>query len=402
MSRLPCAIVIGLENAISLTIVRELGRHGVPVHGVGPASGIAAASRYCTDSTDRPSGAAADWLPDLIARTGARAVFAISETDLLDLALLPPMIGDCHILVPRAEALNQVIDKRRTLAAAAAQGLLIPQTWQPMAGDDFQAHAASMPYPLVAKWANPPAVMPLLERAGLEWIKAEYVRTPDALQALLARYRPVGIWPMIQQYCSGVGLGQMLFMADGDATLHFQHRRLHEWPPEGGVSTLCRAEPRDRHGQQMALSEQLLRALGWQGPAMVEYRYDAGSGHYWLMEVNGRFWGSLPLAGHCHAHFAWEAYRRAVLGETDAAPLPRDTLRARYMVPETKRLLRLLMGGKIADPFFRASPWRDLATYLLGFLDPRMRYYVFSFSDPRPLLRDLGQIVRKALRRDKS
>ena len=57
---------------------------------------------------------------------------------------------------------------------------------------------------------------------------------------------------------------------------------------------------------------------------------------------------------------------------------------------------------KIADPFFRASPWRDLATYLLGFLDPRMRYYVFSFSDPRPLLRDLGQIVRKALRRDKS
>ena len=142
MSRLPCAIVIGLENAISLTIVRELGRHGVPVHGVGPASGIAAASRYCTDSTDRPSGPAADWLPDLIARTGARAVFAISETDLLDLALLPPMIGDCHILVPRAEALNQVIDKRRTLAVASAQGLLIPRTWQPMAGDDFQADDA--------------------------------------------------------------------------------------------------------------------------------------------------------------------------------------------------------------------------------------------------------------------
>src|SRR3546814_4665760 len=62
----------------------------------------------------------------------------------------------------------------------------------------------------------------------------------------------------------GVGLGQMLHMEGARATLRFQHRRLHEWPPEGGVSTLCRAEPMDRHATQMALSEKLLRALDWQ------------------------------------------------------------------------------------------------------------------------------------------
>ena len=181
-----------------------------------------------------------------------------------------------------------------------------------------------------------------------------------------------------------------------------QHRRLHEWPPEGGVSTLCRAEPANAHAAQMLLSEALLRALDWQGQAMVEYRYEAESGRYWLMEVNGRFWGSLPLARHCGAHFAWEAYRRTVLGQTDVAPTPRDTLRARYMVPETKRLARVLLSpSRISDPFFQRRPLADLTAYLLTFFDPRARYYVFSLSDPRPWLRDMAQMFRKAVCRGK-
>ncbi|MFC3443151.1 carboxylate--amine ligase [Sphingobium rhizovicinum] len=403
MKALSGAIVLGLENAIGLTVVRELGQHGVPVHGVARDAGaVAIASRHCASWSPRPAGPVADWLPDLIASTGARAVLAISETDLIDLSALPARIGDCHILTPRPDPLAKVLDKLRTLEAAQAIGLLVPQTWQPLAGEDFAARAADMPYPLVAKWANPPEVQPVLERAGLAWIKTDYVRTPEQLIALLDRYAPIGRWPLIQQYCAGVGLGQMLHMADGRATLRFQHRRLHEWPPEGGVSTYCRAEPAAAHARQMDLSEALLRALDWEGPAMVEYRHEPDSGRYWLMEVNGRFWGSLPLAWHCGAHFAWESYRRAVLGQTDAALPARDDLRARYMVPETKRLLRILLApGRIGDPFFRRRPLADLAAWLLDFLDPRTRYYVFSRSDPRPWLRDMGQMIRKAVRRDR-
>ncbi|MDO7835778.1 carboxylate--amine ligase [Sphingobium sp. HBC34] len=403
MTRYPVAIVLGLENAIGLTVVRELGAHGVPVHGVAhDARAIGLASRYCRSGSVRPAGPVAQWLPALIARTGAGAVLAISEADLIALSALPSRIGDCHILTPRAGPLGKVVDKLRTLEAAAAVGLLAPQTWQPRAGDDVAARMADLPYPLVAKWANPPEILPILDRAGIAWVKADYIRTPQDLRALLDRYAPIGRWPLIQQYCRGVGLGQMLYMQDGRATLRFQHRRLHEWPPEGGVSTCCRAEPADAHHAQMALSEALLRAIGWDGPAMVEYRYEPDSGRYWLMEVNGRFWGSLPLARYCGAHFAWEAYRRTVLGQGDPAPAPRDDLRARYMVPETKRLARILFApGRIGDPFFRRRPLADLASYLAGFLDPRVRYFVFSPSDPRPWLRDMAQIVRKAVRRGK-
>lgn len=403
MTAHPAAILIGLENAISLTIVRELGERGVPVHGVARAPGaIAAASRHCAGVSIRPAAPIARWLPDLIARTGARAVFAIAETDLIELAALPAMLGECHMLVPRGEPLARVLDKLQTLEVAGTLGIDVPQTWQPRAGDDFARHAAAMQFPVVAKWANPPAVIPLLEAAGLPWFKTEYVHTPAALLTLLDRHRAIGQWPLVQQYCRGVGVGQMLFMADGQATLRFQHRRLHEWPPEGGVSTLCRAEPRDAHGAQMRQSERLLQALDWAGPAMVEYRHDAQSGRYWLMEVNGRFWGSLPLASRSGARFAWEAYRRAVLNDHRPAPAPDDRLRARYMVPETKRLLRVLMApGRIADPYFRRRPMADLLTYLLDFVRPHTHFYVFALSDPRPWMRDMAQMIRKAARRER-
>jgi predicted ATP-grasp superfamily ATP-dependent carboligase len=401
VTTLPPAIVLGIDSPIGLTVVRELGGHGVPVHGIGKPGAIGRASRYCTSFSARPSGPIADWLPDMIEQSGAAALLAIGESDLVALAGLPATIGGCRILTPRAEPLRIVLDKSATLARAAALGIDTPPSWQPLEDEDFTARAAALSYPAVAKWADPAEIAAALRAHGLEFVKAEFLRDPADVARLLARYAPLGRWPLIQSYCPGVGLGQMLFMADGVATLAFQHRRLHEWPPEGGVSTYCAAEPLDRHRAQMERSIALLRAIDWQGPAMVEYRHDPATGRYWLMEINGRFWGSLPLARHCGAEFAWEQYRRAILADTTPAPAPRGGLRARYMVPETRRLARLLFRRSvIADPAFVARPLGDLASYLLGFVDPRTRYYVLSPGDIGPSLADIRAMLRKAARRE--
>ena len=403
MSRLPPALLLGIDTPIGLSVVRELGSHGVPVHGIGRSrAAIGAHSRFIAGSSVREAGPLAEWLPTLIRRTGAKALFAISEGDLIALAAMPEEIGGCRILTPRAGPLAIVLDKRETLARARGLGIDVPIGWQPGDGEDFSARAAALSYPVVVKWPDPMAVAAMLERRGLALVKAEFARDPAALLAILDRYAPLGRWPIVQGYCPGHGLGQMIHMAAGRATLCFQHRRLHEWPPEGGVSTLCAAEPIDRHQAQMAKSEALLGDIGWEGPAMVEYRHDPATGRYWLMEINGRFWGSLPLARACGAHFAWEAYRRQILGEHDEPGPYRSTLRARYMIPETRRLIRLLFGrGEIADPFFRPRPLRDLAVWLLGFVDPRTRYYVFSPSDPGPFVADLRSTLRKALSRER-
>lgn len=398
MTSLAPALVLGTDSPIGLTVVRDLGAHGVPVHAIGKPRSIGRSSRFCSSFSERPAGPIADWLPDLIRTSGAHALFAVSEGDLIELAAMPARIGACQILTPRAEQLDIVLDKAATLARATALGITIPPSWQPSAPDAAFTSAHAISFPAVAKWRNPPEIWPLLEQAGLEFIKAEFLGDAAALHAMLERYQPLGRWPLVQSYCPGIGLGQMIFMDNGEAVLCFQHKRLREWPPEGGVSAACSAEPFERHEVQMERSIALLRSIDWQGPAMVEYRYDATSGSYWLMEINGRFWGSLPLAWQSGAHFAWEGYRRAILGQNDLAMPPRTDLNARFMVPDTRWLLRVLFDpAAIADPAFVLNRSQALGAYLGDFLKPKMRYFVLTRRDPLPLLSDVGSMMLKVL-----
>lgn len=129
---------------------------------------------------------------------------------------------------------------------------------------------------------------------------------------------------------------------------------------------------------------------------MVEYRFDPATGIYWLMEVNGRLWGSVPLAWHCGAHFAWESYRIGVLDERGPGQGPSRQRRARYVIPDAKRTVLVLRDGALPIVQRLAA----LAQFWLDFLDPRVRYYVWSLRDPGPLLGDLAGIVRRLWRRD--
>ena len=388
-------LLLGLDTAVGLVAMRELGRRGVPVIGIGyHERAVGRGSRYLTDFQVRPEGPLAAWLPAMVRRFGASAVLPMRDRDIIDTAALGAALG-CVNLGPGAEAAALAMDKAKTLGAAKTCGIDVPAGWQPLSADD--APPADLGWPVVLKWADPLPVTQALAEAGLPDIKAEYCTGPEELRAALERYRPVGRWPLVQGYCRGRGLGQTFYMEGGRATLRFQHERVHEWPPEGGVSSLCRAVPPERHAAQMVRSEALLAAMGWDGFAMVEYRHDAETGRYVLMEVNGHLWGSLALSSACGAEFAWEAYRRRVLGDTGPAPEPRWDLSARDLVKETRRIGRLFSGKGSADPCFRATKWRDLARYLAGFLDPRVRLYVYAWRDPLPAFWSLGASLLKRL-----
>ena len=54
------------------------------------------------------------------------------------------------------------------------------------------------------------------------------------------------------------------------------------------------SEPLDPVLAEQAVA--LLRKLNWEGVAMVEFKRDRAEQRSVLMEVNGRYWGSLPLA----------------------------------------------------------------------------------------------------------
>ncbi len=379
------AVVLGIDTPIGLAIIRDLGRHGVKVYGIARGEGAPGlASRHLHRGLMRADDVLAQ-LRHLGDEIGPAALFAIAETDIMALNQARAQLPTYRFMFADAARMERVLRKDLTYAAAAAVGIFVPRTWHPASIDGCATAADQACYPVVLKWADPNAMLRPLRQAGMALQKAEYCADAQALMACLRRYQPLGRYPMVQEYCAGHGLGQFVLMKDGQALCQFQHQRLHEWPPEGGTSTLCVSLPPQRHAELMRRSVALLRELAWQGVAMVEYRYDPVTGRAALMEVNGRFWGSLPLACQAGAHFPWHCYQAYALGqEVEAAPYAAG-VRCRYMTAETRRLLRVLS-------------WRELASYLWEFVRPRSGYFIFDWRDPMPLWRDLRHSVLQRVR----
>lgn len=390
--------VIGTDSPIGLAVVRELGERGVPVHAVGSRTdSIGGMSRHAQHFTRRPEGPLASWLPGFVARHAIGTVMAVSETTLVGLSALRGQIPNCLIIAPQPEVLALVLDKSATQAAAKKVGIEVPDCWQPGSAQDHRQMAGGLKYPVAIKWSDPVAVLDRLSAAGLPLEKVEYADGPDILLAVLRKYDRLSAWPMVQEYVAGYGFGQTLHMHHGAATLKFQHQRLREWPPTGGTSTCSASVALTEHAAQMTLSEELLRSIGWEGPAMVEYRLDPATGRYVLMEINGRFWGSMPLAYHCGARFAWETWRCAAGYPAEPQPVIKRLI-ARYMVPDSKHLIAQLGNGALPA----ALKLKLLASFVLQFFDPAARYYVWSLKDPRPFFSDIWAILRKSARRDTS
>jgi predicted ATP-grasp superfamily ATP-dependent carboligase len=105
---------------------------------------------------------------------------------------------------------------------------------------------------------------------------------------------------------------------EGEPVAIFQHRRLKEVPASGGAAAVAIAEPPELTLVDQALA--LLRALEWEGVAMFEFRYDRAQRRGFLMEVNGRYWGTVALAIHSGMDFPWYEWQIAH-GEKPLVPV---------------------------------------------------------------------------------
>ncbi|HEY7219483.1 MAG TPA: hypothetical protein VH985_13955 [Candidatus Binatia bacterium] len=118
----------------------------------------------------------------------------------------------------------------------------------------------------------------------------------DELHSLASRFRKA----LVQGHVPGQGVGAFFLLWDRRVLAEFMHRRLHEVPHTGGTSSL-----RESWWHSAIRDDALAKVeyLGWSGVAMMEYRWDASSDRFYLMEMNGRFWGSLHLALYAGVDF---------------------------------------------------------------------------------------------------
>ena len=122
---------------------------------------------------------------------------------------------------------------------------------------------------------------------------------------------------------------------------------------------------------------------------MIEYKMDEATGLPYLMEVNGRFWGSLQLAVDAGVDFPRLLVARA-LGEPARGPERyRPGLRLKWEWGEVDHVLARLRRSDAANSLPPGSPSR-LRAVLQALLPwhPGDRLEVLRFTDPMPFLRE--------------
>lgn len=106
---------------------------------------------------------------------------------------------------------------------------------------------------------------------------------------------------LVQEYVPGAGRGYYAVAFNGEPLLEFTHERITEYDPAGGASLAARGPILDP--RLFKLGRGVVELLKWTGPIMVETRFVAETGEYFVMEINPKFWGSLDLPVSLGYHF---------------------------------------------------------------------------------------------------
>jgi predicted ATP-grasp superfamily ATP-dependent carboligase len=163
----------------------------------------------------------------------------------------------------------------------------------------------------------------------------------------------------------------------------FSHKRLREKPPSGGVSVLCESAPLNPDAVEYA--SRLLGKLEWHGVAMVEFKQDDRDGTLKLMEINGRFWGSLQLAIDAGVDFPAIAVSIAAGAHPEPVTSYPLGIRNRWFLGDLDVLLTVLFHSRRRLSLPPGFPSRlDLARDFVRLRAPHLNYEVWDLSDPFP------------------
>lgn len=392
------AFVTDGDQRPALAITRSLGRRGVSVLVGGEHSAsLASASRYCVRHVTYPSpyhhpDAFDRFLVDFVKQERVDVVVPVTDVTTHLVAKNWPALGrHTATAAPPFEAFDFVANKWRLLERATEYGIPIPRTHFVDGSAGLKPFLSQIEYPAVVK--------PLRSRIRTDagWLLAtvQYAHSESDLIRLYRDTECLAGYPsLIQERIIGPGIGVFVLCDRGRLRAAFAHRRIREKPPSGGASVLCESIALDPELLDQAM--RLLGPLAWHGVAMMEFKQDRRTGRSFLMEVNGRFWGSLHLAVHAGVDFPYLSYQLA-LGRPLEIPQPYKVgVRSRWLLGDLDHLLLRLFHSNRDQHLPDGTPSR--ARTLLDFLQlagKSLHYDVISRDDPRPFLYEAQQYTRQ-------
>jgi protein-tyrosine-phosphatase/predicted ATP-grasp superfamily ATP-dependent carboligase len=385
-------LVLGTEPRVAFSIARSLQSHGIEVDILSlspdtPRLSSRAIRKFFTlpqpaNGSDKDLFEA---LMALICKEGYDMLIPSNDSSLAAISEHYEELRQVlHVGCPSPEIVARVLEKDLTLDVARRLDIEVPKRFEVEDLTALKALRERLTFPVVAKGRSKRDI-------ATSTFKVRYYKAFDELAAEFETDPDFGRMNLLQEYCPGEGVGIGILIHKAELVAAFQHRRLKEFPSTGGVSVLAISELLDPDLLRDSL--RLLRALEWEGIAMVEFRYDRTERKAVLMEVNGRYWGTVSMALLCGIDFPLYEWQLAH-GEAPQVPETYPIgVKWRWTAGYVQRL-HSLFADPPANGVVKKSRLKELVQSSRE-LTTSARSAMWSSTDPRPAWSEFSRTVKR-------
>lgn len=378
-AKVPGAAVLGGDYR-ALTVVRSLGRHGIPVWVFPEQQKIASKSRYALKQIPLPGGdenEQVDFLLEVARRHGLDG-WVLLPTEDTHAALLArhqaKLASRFRLATAPWETVEVAYDKRSTYRVAQQLGVDCPVTHYPR--DRREVESLECSYPVILK----PAVKEAVNRFTREkaWPIQNHASLLASYDVARAMIDPGLI--MIQELIPGNGESQFSYGAiceNGRSLASVVARRTRQYPVDFGRSSSF-VETVEAPAVEEA-GTRLLASLNYTGLMEAEFKYDLRDRRYKLLDLNPRVWGWNTLARPGGVDFPYLLWRLA-----QHLPIPEIRVKPGYrwmrITTDLPAAVREILRGRLS-----------VSSYLRSLRSP-LEFAVLAADDPIPFLLEVPML----------
>lgn len=384
----PAVVVTNLEGFVGIQIARLMRRHGVPVVALSdrPRDPLSRTRSVDAVFDAGPDGRDTTRVLGEIAHLFPERPVLIPCSDIAVAAVSAARESlDYHLVLPEHDVIELLTDKPRFLGHAQANGIPVSPFRVLRSRSDAEDVTTQLRYPAVMKPYR--ATTAWNDRVGQKAVRAlDATRLLDTWDLAAPDY-PVLVQEWVEGGDDHLYSFNGYFDRSGHPLVTFIARKVRQWPPHTGMSSLG-VECRNDVVLEAAL--RLFTSVPYRGFAYLEMKRDARTGQHYAIEANiGRPTGRSPIAEAGGVELHYTAY-------CDALGLPLPAAR-------TQRY-----GSATWIYFARdaASAWhyRRHGEVTVGAWLRSLRGVkadaVFSWRDPLPFVLDSSTGLARVVRRE--
>jgi len=371
------AVILGNNYYIGLSTIRCLGSKGIHTVAIdySEEERYGAKSKYCKEKLIAPhykteTRAFIDFLITYAQEQEKQPVLIPCHDSYLEVVDAHLNELKQHYLIPQTEQglYTEVMNKESLHALAVKHGVKVPETVRIGETDFKEKVLHTIKFPCLVKPVDSPAFTRVFRK------KLFKVYTMDELERSLEKCQEAELEVIIQRIIPGFDDHMYTFDSYVNQETKVTHwttcQKLRQYPINYGASVFTV----QRHVPELYdIGAQFIEAIGFKGFSEIEFKKDAETGDFYLIEINARITNFNTMLNKIGLNFPYITYKE----------LTGQPMEQKAVIENTNTAFWYAHEDLLAVLGYMKTKQMSFMTFFKSLFRPKA-YAIWSWKDPKP------------------